>query len=162
MQGIALRLQNLLRPAVAALFALGLVTAGPSAASTIYKSVDEKGNVQFTQTPPKDRQSEAVNSTYATPAAQEPEKAESAEETASDDPATDPSTEVKVVDREKAREACQKAREQRAAIADGANNLMVRDDEGKYQPMSEEQRASRIERLDAIIEEACHDDADGE
>ncbi|MFP4640206.1 MAG: DUF4124 domain-containing protein [Guyparkeria sp.] len=161
MQGIAPRLQTFLRPAIAALLALGLVTAGPAAASTIYKSVDEKGNVQFSQTPPKDRQSEAVDSSYAKPAEQ-PEGAEEDSADASDDPATDPSTEVKVRDSEKAREACEKAKEQRAAIANAGNDLMVQDDEGKYQPMSEEQRAKRIERLDAIIEDACAGDADEE
>ena len=162
MQGIAPRLQTLFRPAIAALLAFGLATVGPAAASTIYKSVDENGNVQFSQTPPKDRQSETVESTYATPAASAEAEADTTEEAIEDDPATDPSTEVKVRDREKAREACEKAKEQRAAIANAANDLMVQDDEGKYRPMSEEQRAKRIERLDAIIEDACAGDADQE
>ncbi len=159
MQGIATQIRTLLRPAGAALLALALMTAGPAAASTIYKSVDEQGNVQFTQTPPKDRQSESVDSSYAEPAES---RTEAAEEAADDDPATDPSKEVKVVDREKAREACEKAREQRAAIADGGKDLMVQDEEGKYRPMSEEQRAKRIERIDAIIEEACAGSGDEE
>lgn len=134
------------------------VTASPTQAATIYKSVDERGNVQFSQTPPKDRPSEeleaggSVDKSSSDAPAVEAEDDAAAEEV---DNASDPAKEVKVVDREKARETCRQAREQREAVAESGNQLMVQDEAGKYRPMGEEQRAERLERLDAIIEEAC-------
>lgn len=157
MQGIAQRLSINLRAGLIALFILGPGST-PAMAATVYKSVDEQGNVQFTQTPPRDRESEPVNPAYAgpaTPQVEEETTAEAGTESAPEDKATDPSTEIKVMDRQKAREACEKAREQRAAVADPGNNLMVRDAEGKYRPMNEEQRSERLRRLDEIIEETC-------
>ncbi|RRQ23735.1 DUF4124 domain-containing protein [Guyparkeria sp. SCN-R1] len=133
------------------------VTSSPSEASTIYKSVDERGNVQFSQTPPKDRPSQALEAGGADPAPSASANETKDEETppVDGDKASDPATEVKVVDREKARETCRQAREQREAVANSGNRLMVQDEDGKYQPMSEAQRTERLERLDAIIEEAC-------
>ncbi len=142
--------------ALAVVFMLAL-TASPTQAATVYKSVDERGNVQFSQTPPKDRPSEVLEAGSSDPAPGASTVESGNEETpaAYDDRASDPATEVKVVDREKAREACRQAREQREAVANSGNQLMVQDDDGKYQPMSEAQRAERLERLDAIIGEAC-------
>lgn len=142
--------------ALAVAFILAL-TASPTQATTVYKSVDEHGNVQFSQTPPKDRPSEVLEASGADPAPSASTVASENEETpaAYDDRASDPATEVKVVDREKARETCRQAREQREAVANGGNQLMLQDEDGKYQPMSEAQRTERLERLDAIIEEAC-------
>ncbi|MCL7752036.1 DUF4124 domain-containing protein [Guyparkeria hydrothermalis] len=128
----------------------------PAEAATIYKSVDERGNVQFSQTPPKDRPSETIEAGGSPPAPSvSAETARDEETPAAGDRAADPATEVKVVDREKARETCRQAREQREAVANSGNQLMVQDEDGKYQPMSEAQRSERLERLDAIIEEAC-------
>ncbi|MFP4251557.1 MAG: DUF4124 domain-containing protein [Guyparkeria sp.] len=143
--------------AVVAVIMLAL-THQPVEAATIYKSVDERGNVQFSQTPPKDRPSEEVDA-VGTPEPNEPPKidespSEEEPESSEGDP-SDPATETKVVDREKARETCRQAREQRESVANSGNQLMVRDEDGKYQPMSEEQRKERLKRLDAIIEEAC-------
>jgi hypothetical protein len=141
---------------LAAAFMLAL-TASPAEAATIYKSVDERGNVQFSQTPPKDRPSEVVEARGTAPAASTPTNETRSEETPArdGDRASDPATEVKVVDREKARETCRQAREQREAVANSGNQLMVQDEDGKYQTMSEAQRTERLERLEAIIEEAC-------
>ena len=141
---------------LAAVFMLAL-TASPAEAATIYKSVDERGNVQFSQTPPKDRPSERVEAggTAPAPSAQTNETRDEETPAMDGDRASDPATEVKVVDREKARETCRQAREQREAVANSGNQLMIQDEDGKYQTMSEEQRAERLERLDAIIEEAC-------
>ncbi|MFN2381669.1 MAG: DUF4124 domain-containing protein [Guyparkeria sp.] len=143
--------------AVAALTLL-MFAANPAGAATIYKSVDEHGNVQFSQTPPKDRPSEEIDARGAAEPSQPPSvetpPSEEEAEGGENDPA-DPATETKVVDREKARETCQQAREQRESVANDGNQLMVQGEDGKYQPMSDEQRAERLERLDAIIEEAC-------
>ncbi|MDG4867350.1 DUF4124 domain-containing protein [Guyparkeria sp. 1SP6A2] len=156
MQGIATHLFGRLRPLALAGLCLGLMTAGSAAAATIYKSVDEQGNVQYSQTPPKDRPSEVLDTGHSvTPPSAEPTGKDDAGDSAPEDKAVDPATEVKVIDREKARETCQQAREQRESIANSGNQLMVQDDEGKYQPMSEAQRTERLKRLDAIIEEAC-------
>lgn len=147
------------RAALAGLVALALVILAfahrPAVAATIYKSVDEQGVVQFSQTPPRDRPSEAIEAGESSAAPAAPAEATRDEEPPSDDRATDPATEIKVVDREKARETCRRAREQREAVADAGNRLMVQDEDGRYQPMSEAQRSERLERLDAIIEEAC-------
>ncbi len=156
MQGIAKHLFGRLRPLAIAGLCLGMLAAGPASATTIYKSVDEKGNVQYSQTPPKDRPSETLDTGHtAAPPVAERAVTDDAGTGAPDDKAVDPATEVKVVDREQARETCRQAREQRESIADAGNQLMVQDEEGKYQPMSEAQRTERIKRLDAIIEEAC-------
>ncbi len=136
------------------------VTASPTQAATVYKSVDERGNVQFSQTPPRDRPSEEIEAAGAgaEPSSDAPgveaedDSAANGEEV---DNASNPAEEVKVVDREKARETCRQAREQREAVADSGNQLMVQDEAGNYRPMSEDQRTERLERLDAIIEEAC-------
>lgn len=156
MQGIATRLISSLRLIAAASLVTALFAGPPAGAATIYKSVDEHGNVTFSQTPPKDRPSETIEAT-GTPAAATAETSAGEEEAASADTdrATDPETEVKVVDREKARETCRQAREQREAVANSGNQLMVEDEAGKYQPMTEEQRQERLKRLDAIIEQAC-------
>ena len=147
------------RLALAGVTALAVVILAlahrPAEAATIYKSVDERGVVQFSQTPPKDRPSEAIEAGESTSAPSVSAETTRDEEAPSDDRATDPATEIKVVDREKARETCRQAREQREAVADAGNQLMVQDEDGKYQPMSEAQRSERLERLDAIIEEAC-------
>lgn len=156
MQGIAKHLFGRLRPLAIAGLCLGMMAAGSASAATVYKSVDEKGNVQYSQTPPKDRPSEVLDTgDTVTPPETERTVKDDAGTGAPEDKAVDPATEVKVVDREQARETCRQAREQRESIADSGNQLMVQDDEGKYQPMSEEQRAERLKRLDAIIEEAC-------
>lgn len=130
---------------------------GTAGAATIYKSVDDKGNVEYSQTPPRDRPSEAVEAGGSTSESSEQASGVEDEETAEpeEDKASDPSTDVKVVDREKARETCRQAREQREAVADDDKQMMVQDEEGKYRPMTEEQRSKRLERLDAIIEESC-------
>lgn len=146
--------------AIAVALAAALVlafTMSPAEAATIYKSVDDRGNVQFSQTPPKDRPSETVEAGSSDPAPSASTNEENDQETPAvdGDRASDPATEVKVVDREKAREACRQAREQREAVANSGNQLMVQDEAGKYQPMSEAQRTERLERLDAIIDEAC-------
>jgi hypothetical protein len=156
MQGIATRLISSLRLVAAAGLTAALLGAAPAGAATIYKSVDDHGNVTFSQTPPKDRPAEAIEAT-GTPASTTADTAGDEEEPASADTdrATDPATEVKVVDREKARETCRQAREQREAVANSGNQLMIEDEAGKYQPMTEEQRQERLKRLDAIIEEAC-------
>lgn len=156
MQGIATRLISSLRLIAATGLAATLFAGSPAGAATIYKSVDEHGNVTFSQTPPKDRPSETIEATGTSPAAtadvpSDEEKAENADT----DRATDPATEVKVVDREKARETCRQAREQREAVANSGNQLMIEDEAGKYQPMTDEQRQERLKRLDAIIEQAC-------
>ncbi|MFW6021255.1 MAG: DUF4124 domain-containing protein [Guyparkeria sp.] len=134
------------------------LTTSPANADAIYKSVDERGNVQFSQTPPKDRPSEEVDAIGAPEPSEPPavEESETEDEPESEerDPA-DPSTEAKAVDREKARETCRQAREQRESVANSDKQLMVQDEDGKYQPMSEDQRKERLKRLDAIIEEAC-------
>lgn len=152
MHGIATRLTTLLATSLVA----ALLAGSPASAATIYKSVDEHGNVSFSQTPPKDRPSETIEAT-STPAASDTETATGEEESASADTdrATDPATEVKVVDREKARETCRQAREQREAVANSGNQLMIEDEAGKYQPMTEAQREERLKRLDAVIEQAC-------
>ena len=156
MQGIATRLFSSLRLAAATSLAVALCAGAPANAATIYKSVDEHGNVTFSQTPPKDRPSETIEATGTSPAptADSPSTAEE-NQSVGTDRATDPATEVKVVDRDKARETCRQAREQREAVANSGNQLMVEDESGKYQPMTEGQRQERLERLDAIIEEAC-------
>jgi len=137
---------------------VALFTGIPANATTIYKSIDAHGNVTFSQTPPKDRPSQTIEATGAQSSTVEPSPtaiSDGEREAAAEDRATDPSTAVKVIDREKARETCTQARKQREAIVDSGNQLMVEDEAGKYQPMSEEQRKQRLERLDAIIEEAC-------
>ncbi|KTG16417.1 MULTISPECIES: DUF4124 domain-containing protein [unclassified Guyparkeria] len=156
MQGIATRLISSLRLIAAASLVTVLFAGSPAGAATIYKSIDEHGNVTFSQTPPKDRPSETIEAT-GTPAATTTDASAGEEEaaTADTDRATDPSTEVKVVDREKARETCRQAREQREAVANSGNQLMIEDESGKYQPMTEEQRQERLKRLDAVIEQAC-------
>ncbi|MCL7745387.1 DUF4124 domain-containing protein [Guyparkeria hydrothermalis] len=156
MQGIATRLTSSLRLIVAASLATALLAGTSASAATIYKSVDKHGNVTFSQTPPKDRPSQTIEAN-APPATETADTTSNKEEApaADNDRATDPTTEVKVVDRDKARETCQKAREQREAVANSGNQLMVEDEAGKYQPMTEEQRQERLKRLDAIIEQAC-------
>jgi len=156
MQGIATRLISSLRLLTAAGLAATLLAASPAGAATIYKSVDEHGNVTFSQTPPKDRPSEVIEATGTRSSVTEaPAAAEETTERADDDRAADPSTEVKVVDREKARETCRQAREQREAVANSGNQLMIEDESGTYRAMTPEQREERLKRLDAIIEEAC-------
>lgn len=156
MQGIAPRLTSPLRLVAAAGLAFALVASAPASAATIYKSVDEHGNVTFSQTPPKDRPSETIDAQGTPPAAPAPAASdEEAPAEADSDRATDPATEVKVVDREKARETCRQAREQREAVANSGNQLMIEDADGKYQPMSEAQRQERLKRLDTVIEQAC-------
>jgi hypothetical protein len=156
MQGIATRLISSLRLIAAASLAATLFAGPPASAATIYKSIDEHGNVTFSQTPPRDRPSETIEAT-GSPAATTADTSAGEEETQSADTerAVDPETEVKVIDREKARETCRQAREQREAVANSGNQLMIEDESGKYQPMTAEQREERLKRLDAIIEEAC-------
>lgn len=160
MQGMAPRLTSLLRLCAAAGLATALFTTATANAATIYKSVDERGNVQFSQTPPKDRPSETISAgrmSTGGAASVDPvtDAPTGAQTEAASDRATDPTTEIKVFDRDQAREACQQAREQREAVADSGNQLMVEDEDGKYQPMTPAQRQERLKRLDAIIEEAC-------
>ena len=155
MQGIATRLISSLRLLTAAGLAATLLAASPASAATIYKSVDEHGNVTFSQTPPKDRPSEVIEATGTRSSVTETPAAAETTESADDDRATDPSTEVKVVDREKARETCRQAREQREAVANSGNQLMIEDESGTYRAMTPEQREESLNRLDAIIEEAC-------
>lgn len=156
MQGIATRLTSSLRLIALASLATALLAGTSASAATIYKSVDRHGNVTFSQTPPKDRPSETIEAN-APPAAETARTTANDQETptADTDRATDPATEVKVVDRDKARETCRQAREQREAVANSGNQLMVEDEAGKYQPMTEEQRQERLQRLDAVIEQAC-------
>ena len=156
MQGIATRLFSSLRLIAATSLVTVLLVGSPAGAATIYKSVDNHGNVTFSQTPPKDRPSETIKATgTSTETTGTMSSSEDDAKSVDSDRASDPATKVKVIDREKARETCRQAREQREAVANSGNQLMVEDESGKYQPMNEEQRQKRLERLDAIIEEAC-------
>ena len=48
-----------------ALILVMALALGGSAAAEMYKSVDEDGNVVFSQTPPRDKESEVIKPRYA-------------------------------------------------------------------------------------------------
>ncbi|HHO81679.1 MAG TPA: DUF4124 domain-containing protein [Halothiobacillus sp.] len=138
---------------------LGLSALGSAEASKIYKSVDERGNIQFTQTPPATGEYEIIEAgvSFGTSSAannREPAEAEAAEEEARDNEAVE---ELLVVNREEAERVCNQAREELAAMQDESQQVVRRGKDGALEPLSAEERAERIEELNAIIEQACFD-----
>ena len=142
----------------AGLLLLCLLAAGSVAASTIYKSVDERGNVQFTQTPPASGEYEIIRSGVAVDDEQADQQApeEDAAEPAEEQPALEEDERL-IIDREEAERVCQQARDERAAMEDTSQEVVRRGEDGSLQPLSEEQRSERIEELDRIIKQSCFD-----
>lgn len=147
---------SLINILVGAGLALCLVALGSAQASTIYKSVDERGNIQFTQTPPASGEYEIIDGGVAVGmgSASDEEQPEATEEEAQADEADDGRM---LVNREEAERVCNQAREELAAMQNESQEVVRRGEDGALEPLSAEERAERIEELNAIIEQACFD-----
>lgn len=127
------------------------------AETTIYKWVDKKGEVHFTQTPPPKTQAEQVNPDYATPSPESTTPKEEAEPSDKTPAADKTEGTVTVFNKAEAQKACEAARKQLKLLRDPKNQLMVQDKDGKYHPMSKDELQKRIQKVEEIENKACTD-----
>jgi len=140
--------------------ALGILIASFAtaalAAPAIYKWVDKNGEVHFSQTPPPQGNAKEYNPDYATPSAPSEEPAKNAKD-AEEKPAADTKGAVTVFNKKDAQKACEAARKQLKMLNDPNNQLMVQGSDGKYHPMSADEKAARIKKAQDIENKACVD-----
>lgn len=139
--------------------ALGIMTASFTTAAlaepTIYKWVDKKGEVHFTQTPPPQGNAEEYDPDYATPSAQGEQPEDAQDKDKSKKPAENTNGPVTVFNKKDAEKACEAARNQLKMLNDPNNQLMVQDSDGKYHPMTADEKAARIKKAQDIENKAC-------
>jgi Domain of unknown function (DUF4124) len=128
-------------PAVMLSFAL---SASLQAGERVYKWVDEKGVVHFTQQPPTTRKSETleVRKGYSEPTKAEPTKEPTEEEKAA----------------AAAAEFCKKAREN-LVIVSAEGEVRRKDEYGSSTVMSEEEKNLEKKRAQTAIDQHCKDSA---
>ncbi len=140
--------------------ALGILLASFAtaavAAPAIYKWVDKNGEVHFTQTPPPQGNAEEYNPDYATPSTPSEEPADKSNDE-SKKPTAKPNGPVTVFNKKDAQKACEAARKQLKMLNDPNNQLMVQGSDGKYHPMSADEKAARIKKAQDIENKACVD-----
>ena len=145
-----------LLPAAGALL-LTLACPGQAQATSIYKWVDKKGEVHFSQTPPPSGQAKQVNPDYAGPAT--PSDDEEAAPTTHQPPpkkeADDLNKPVTVVDKDQAKKACKAAREQLKQLRNPTNRLMTQGSDGKYRALTDAEIKARIKRAEQVENKAC-------
>lgn len=138
-----------------ALLTTALLLFGPLvAADEVYRWVDDEGVTHFSAQPPKNRQSDRMNTKtgHSDPidyrgrfSASDPEEGEEGE---SDNEAPGPSAEADM------REACQTARQNLQKLERGGRIAETADD-GTRRYLTEEQREARMERAREAIEKTC-------
>ena len=143
-----------------------LVTATTAnAADKIYRWTDESGQTHFSAQPPADKRDSAqeYKPSYTRPTAGSQEyrintenyrtqKAEAAAKKAEDvaaKQAVKPS-----LPKEEMEEQCRKAREYKLALSSNYSRRFLQED-GEYRPLTDEQRADKLEKADAMIKAYC-------
>jgi len=123
----------------------------------IYKWVDKKGETHFSQLPPKQGEAQVVSPDYATPGNND--ETETAPDIAkTGDEPKKPSTDDKpvlAIDKKAAAKACEAARTQIKMLQNPQNQLMTQDADGKYQPLSSKEIASRLKQAQDVANKAC-------
>ena len=144
-------------------YALILVMAlalGGSAAAEMYKSVDEDGNVVFSQTPPRDKESEVIKPRYAKqPASAVKTTTGSAAKTdaASGDAAGETPKDLTPQQIAIKKRNCTNAKEQLAQMqSPRANRLQYVNENNERAFLTEDQRNSRTSKAQKAIKEYCN------
>ncbi|TVP52248.1 MAG: DUF4124 domain-containing protein [Halomonadaceae bacterium] len=156
------------RPAALCLL-IGCLFASHALGGSIYRWVDEEGNVQFSETPPSDRQSEqtryrtgrsAGDSGSSGPALTSPQRSETP-----GTPAAEPEEETETVAREMTPEQQQELSRQHQANCEAArvaletiqNNARLRVEEnGEMRFLTPEEIEQRREKLEGVQAESCN------
>ena len=130
-------------------FILGVVYF-PVSAAQMYKWVDEEGNVQFSQIPPKDKKNvETIKNRFPVEAS----TAKQAEETHSTENET-PSTAEEEEDPVAA--SCKRAKKH-VKLLNSGQDLVIKDDSGKFQQMTPERIQQEMTEAQNYIKEYCQD-----
>lgn len=159
-------MQRLGKNALIALLALStLASAGLSHAddsTRIYKWVDKKGETHFSQLPPPSghAQAEQINPDYATPPAAPAAETDTSKEPPSGAaepkgaklPADAPIT---VFNKKEAENACKAAEAQIKVLKSPENQLMTRDPDGKFRPLTPGEVAGRLKQAQDVANKAC-------
>lgn len=136
---------------------LAVALAAPtSALARIYKWVDEEGNVQYTQSPPRDRPAETIETRL--PKRQGAPQQSDAEPEADADAGAggDGQEQVALEQKEQMQRNCEIAR-QNAKLLEAGVRVRVQDQEGNRQILDEEQIAQKRAETQRQIELFCND-----
>ncbi|ANJ67131.1 hypothetical protein A9404_06795 [Halothiobacillus diazotrophicus] len=159
-------MQRLGKNALITLLALSnLALAGVSHAddaTRIYKWVDKKGETHFSQLPPSSGhvQAEQINPDYAAPPSAPADETDTSKNPPSG--ATEPKgsklpadTPITVFNKKEAEKACQAAEAQIKVLKSPENQLMTRDTDGKFRPLSPGEIADRLKQAQGVANKAC-------
>lgn len=136
-----------------------LLLAGPVAAKEYFKWVDDNGVTHFTNSPPKDRPSEAVNTYAGSSTKYDPSaaNADSAEAKKEKELMEKSKTEESNAASMKA-EKCKKVEEQKNYLVErDGTRVRMTDREGNEKVLSPEEQKAEIEKLQKFLDEQCKD-----
>ncbi|EKE68252.1 DUF4124 domain-containing protein [Gallaecimonas xiamenensis] len=133
-------------------FSLGSWAAMPQGKddNTVYRWVDSKGNVHFSQTPPPGKAVDAVKVDAPQPSSTPPTPVSVGQ---NDEKAESPTQDL-VKMRSQLKEACSRAKENLATLT-SFDRVRLQEESGEYRVLSEEEKAEQITLYKEQIKEAC-------
>lgn len=144
------------------LILLSTLYVSGSYATDMYKWTDEEGNVQFGQNPPKGAQAELIEPkiplSSPTKAPSETPPADEVADTTEDEDAETPPTPAEEMQALK-KKNCDEALNEKETLTVTDKKLVVEDEKnpGQFVPLSEEQRAQRLQKAEAYLDAFCQE-----
>jgi len=136
-------------------FFLASLLISLSASASIFKSLDDNGKVQYTQTPPMDRPSEEIKSVTGTsqPVAPPPQTTKGESTKAIVEPENKEGTKVEIVDKKELEKYCIDLKESYRVLQEHNRTSYMKDGEVVTMPYEEKQK--RMDELQQKINEYC-------
>lgn len=134
-----------------------LLTISLSANAQIYKWVDDNGNIQYSQTPPMDRDAQVIRGdhTKGTPLTTEFSlKDKNVEGDIEVKDMKSESGEVSVIDTEKLKEYCAQQR-QNLQVTENTKRMSVLGEDGKITNISDKDKEAKIQEIRANLQKYC-------
>jgi hypothetical protein len=128
-----------------------------SANAQIYKWVDDNGNIQYTQTPPTDRDSIVIRGdhTQGRPVAHDfTLKQPGVGEEVEVKDVKDPQGEVSVIDTEKLKQYCAQQRHN-LEVTQNTKRMSVLGEDGKITNISDKDKQAKIDSIKANLQKYC-------
>lgn len=137
---------------------LMLLITAPSVMATMYKWVDDEGNIHYSQTPPVDREASTIakpRTPPPPPPSTEGEPDATASEGGEELQGDGPTEEEIRAEKERIAQECQRARQWISEI-ENKPRLRVRDDDGNLRYLSEEERQARLKQAQDYLKKYCN------
>jgi hypothetical protein len=123
-------------------------------AVTYYKSVDEKGNVQYTQTRPNNTRAESIKVDAYSPTNSSTYKRPSLKTDRSADKTKEPEPAEKKMSRKQQREACASARTTLATL-NATGQIRQRNAKGEVRYLTDIEKQARIKKTLDLVNKHC-------